>query len=397
MPDAPLTCLDLWFRAGSFREAPGEEGLAHFLEHMVFKGSACHEAGEFDRKIEALSGSSNAATGFDDVHFHVLVPSKVVAPALDLLLDLVLKPALLPAEYSLEREVVLEEIAQHNDQPDEKVFQKLLSTCWSNHAYGRPILGFEKSLKNSNPSTMKSFHKRLYRASNCCLSIAGVLPKGIKRLVSNSQLSDLKGGSDEVNTKEQFQKLEFYKKRVEIEVSRLESARLLMAWPIGAAQEQLMLMGADITTTLFAEGRCSRLVQRLREELQLVESIDMDVTVLERGGLILLEACCKKEVLESVEVEIHKILRESLCSVPDQLELNRACHLVKNGLCFNLEASSQVAGLAGSQALWHRQQPLLKPLENISYWTGSKLRDEIFTRLQPEMSCTLIATPIETD
>ena len=182
MPDAPLTCLDLWFRAGSFTEAPGEEGLAHFLEHMVFKGSACHEAGEFDRKIEALSGSSNAATGFDDVHFHVLVPSKVVAPALDLLLDLVLKPALLPAEYSLEREVVLEEIAQHNDQPDEKVFQKLLSTCWSNHAYGRPILGFEKSLKNSNPSTMKSFHKRLYRASNCCLSIAGVLPKGINFL-----------------------------------------------------------------------------------------------------------------------------------------------------------------------------------------------------------------------
>ena len=212
MPDAPLTCLDLWFRAGSFREAPGEEGLAHFLEHMVFKGSACHKAGEFDREIEALGGSSNAATGFDDVHYYVSVPSNVIEPALELLLSLVITPLINEDSFETERQVVLEEIAQHDDQPDEQIIQKLLETCWPNHAYGRPILGFEKSLKNSNPSTMKSFHKRLYRASNCCLSIAGVLPTGIKRLVSNSQLADLKGGSDEVNTKEQFQKPEFHKK-----------------------------------------------------------------------------------------------------------------------------------------------------------------------------------------
>ena len=73
---------------------------------------------------------------------------------------------------------------------------------------------------------------------------------------------------------------------------------------------------------------------------------------------------------------------------PSEPELDRASHLVKNGLCFNLEASSQVAGLAGSQALWNRQQPLLKPLKNISYWTASKLRDEIFTQLQPDSIIT---------
>ncbi len=377
-------------------ERPGEEGLAHFLEHMVFKGSKSSEAGEFDRKIEALGGSSNAATGFDDVHFHVLVPSKVVAPALDLLLDLVLKPALQPDEYSMEREVVLEEIAQHNDQPDEQVFQKLLSTCWASHSYGRPILGYEKSLKNSDPKTMRGFHDRLYTAQNCCLSIAGVFPKEIKNLIANSQLSDLKDNSRKESSAKESQKLRFDRQRVEIGVSRLESARFLMAWPIGPAQDQLMLMGADIATSLFSEGRRSRLVQRLREDLQIVESVDMDVTVLERGGLILLEACCRKDEVEKVENEIHKILKESLLTLPCQPELDRACHLVKNGLCFNLEASSQVAGLAGSQALWNRQQPLLKPLKNISYWTASKLRDEIFTQLQPEMSCTVIATPTET-
>ena len=132
MPDADLTCLDFWCRGGSTFEDHGEEGLAHFLEHMVFKGSATLQAGEFDRRIEALGGSSNAATGFDDVHFHVLVPSSCAQNALDLLLDLVLNPALREDAYGMERDVVLEEIAQYRDQPDEQVFQTLsVSGFWT--------------------------------------------------------------------------------------------------------------------------------------------------------------------------------------------------------------------------------------------------------------------------
>ena len=99
MPDTPLTCIDLWVRAGSSTERLGEEGIAHFLEHMVFKGSVCLEAGEFDKKIEALGGSSNAATGFDDVHYHVLVPPDVIYKALELLLTLVFTPTFPPEAF----------------------------------------------------------------------------------------------------------------------------------------------------------------------------------------------------------------------------------------------------------------------------------------------------------
>ena len=133
MPDSQLTCLDFWCQAGSAYENPGEEGLAHFLEHMVFKGSRYLREGEFDQKIEALGGSSNAATGFDEVHFYVLVPQKAAPSALELLLDLVLSPSLSSEAYALEREVVLEEIAQYQDQPDEKVVQHLLKMCWGDH------------------------------------------------------------------------------------------------------------------------------------------------------------------------------------------------------------------------------------------------------------------------
>ena len=395
MPDAPLTCLDLWCKAGSSSEHKGEEGIAHFLEHMVFKGSNHLKAGEFDREIEALGGSSNAATGFDDVHFHVLVPPTAATEALELLLNLVLTPALRPEAYATERDVVLEEIAQYQDQPDDQVLKQLLEACCDEHPYGRPILGFEASLKKSAPEQMREFHRRHYRGPNCCLAIAGAIPQGLEEILSNSQLAAL----DEITTEGVDPacrpNLSFRKGRLEIQVPRLESTRLLMTWPMPPARNQEMVMGADLVTTLLAEGRRSRLVHQLREELQIVESIDMDITVLEQGSLVLLEACCQEKQLKRVEKEIHNLLQASLASTPKNQEIERARQLISNGLCFSLEAASQVAGIAGNQALWNRPQPLLAPLKHLSTWTPERLHKEILPLLQPEHSFTLIARPME--
>ncbi len=395
MPDAPLTCLDIWCRAGSSSEKPGEEGLAHFLEHMVFKGSENLLEGEFDRQIEALGGSSNAATGFDDVHYHILVPPNVALPGLELLLNLVLSPSIHHDAFCIEREVVLEEIAQYKDQPDEQVFQKLLESCLAPHAYGRPILGLEESLKKSEPKNLKDFHQRLYKPENICLSIAGQIPKGIENFLSNSYLAELKNITGVNSPDSTSQTLIFNKGRMEIQIPRLEASRLLMAWQIGPAKNQLLTMGADIATSLLAEGRRSRMVSKLRENLQIVESIDMDITVLEQGGLVLLEACCHESNLDLVEKEIHKELSKSMKTNFNKHELDRACQLVKNGLYFSLETTSQVAGLAGNQTLWNRNQSLLKPLKYINYWTESQLKLDIFDLLQPEEGFTLIARPKE--
>ncbi len=395
MPDSPLTCLDLWCRAGSSVEEKGEEGLAHLLEHMVFKGSKTLGPGEFDLRIEALGGSSNAATGFDDVHFHVLVPPLEVESALSLLLDLVLAPSLQEKEFYTERDVVLEEIAQYRDQPDEKVFQKLMKNCWGNHPYGRPILGYEESLNSINTKTIRSFHERLYTGRNCCLSIAGALPRDLENLIRNSLLSELPINSQDELMKSDLKEDVFQPGRIEVEIPRLESGRLMMAWQIPSANEQIKIMGADIATTLLSEGRRSRLVQRLREDLQIVESIDMDVTVLEQRSMVLLEACCLEENLEVVEKEINQLLQESLETTPNIAETERAHQLVRNGLYFSLECSSQVAGLAGAQTLWNRYQSLLEPLKYIDYWNPSRLKEEIFPLLQSQTSFILVARPQE--
>ncbi len=393
MPNAPLTCLDLWIKAGSLYEEKGEEGLAHFLEHMVFKGGENLKEGDFDRQIEALGGSSNAATGFDDVHFHVLIPPEAIEQALDLLLNLVLTPSFDSKAYEIEREVVLEEIAQHNDQQDEKIFQKLLELCWKDHAYGRPILGYKESLVKSNPKTMRGFHNRCYSSDNFVLSIAGNLPNGIEDIVQKSQLSTVEQSSIKSQANPKIKKIPFHKGRTEIEFDRIETSRIIMAWPFSSAKYQSFVIGADIATSLLAEGRRSRLVKHLREELQIVDSIEMDITILENGGLVILEASCKEENLSYVEAEIHNLLKESIEKPIKEKELKRAKKLVSNSLCFSLELSSNVAAIAGSQALWGRHQPLLSQLDLINYWNKDKIKDEIFSLFQPSDSCILIANP----
>ncbi|MGC6482299.1 MAG: M16 family metallopeptidase [Synechococcus sp.] len=393
MAEAGLTCLDFWCRAGSAFERPGEEGLAHFLEHMVFKGSERLGAGEFDLKVEALGGSSNAATGFDDVHFHVLVPPEGAEEALELLLDLVLEPALRSDAFAMERDVVLEEIAQYRDQPDEVVVQKLLMSCCSNHPYGRPILGWEDSLNASTPATMSAFHQRRYRGPNCAMVVAGALPNHLHTRLTQGRLAQLDG--PEQTSNDPLPTLQVRPGRDSIAVDRLEAARLLMAWPAAPAHQQRTVMGYDLATTLLAEGRRSRLVERLREDLQIVESIDMDLTTLEQGSLVMLEACCAPERIDQVEQEVKRILASAGHSPITEEELQRSRQLVGNGLRFSLEAPGSVAAMTGPQALWRSPQNPLAPLKDLDAWRGASLQQQVLTQLHPDQAFTLIALPGE--
>ena len=151
------------------------------------------------------------------------------------------------------------------------------------------------------------------------------------------------------------------------------------------------MMAADLATTLLGEGRRSRLVNRLREELQIVESVSMDLSVLEQGSLITLEVICPDEHLEAVEKEVNRQLRAMAEELVSDQELKRGQQLVSNGLRYALESTGQVSGLSASQTLWDRQQDLLRPLAFLPLWTAERLRSDLFPRLQPEQAFVLIA------
>ena len=388
--DSTLTCIDFWCRGGSIYEIRGEEGLAHFLEHMIFKGSKNLKEGEFDLKVESLGGSSNAATGLDDVHYYVLVPPEYIEEALSLLLELILFPSIEKNAFDMEKEVVLEEIAQNIEQPDEIIYMKLLKECCSPHRYSRPILGNKNTLENIIPKQMKLFHKNHYVGSNCTLCVAGNLPNEINSIINNSKLKQLKSTTENKIEKKEFTFNTGYKKEI---IPRLEGGRILKAWRLPPAKEQILILGAEIAATMLCEGKSSLIVKKLREEKRIIESIDIDLQILEEGGLILLEVCCAQENLKIAEDEINKLLKESNEVLFTSKELKRAKKLVANNIYFSQELSTQIASTLGSQALWGRHQSILRSIEELSYWTSKRLNKLIFPLFNPVNSFTLIAEP----
>ena len=145
--ELPLISIDIWCKAGSSFEEVDKNGTAHFLEHMIFKGSNKIMPGEFDYKIESLGGLSNASTGYDDVHYHVLVPPTNFKESLALLTNIVFSPDFNPDEFTKEKGVVIDEIKQQNDQPEERLFNYFLKRVWLSPNYANSILGTENSIK----------------------------------------------------------------------------------------------------------------------------------------------------------------------------------------------------------------------------------------------------------
>lgn len=392
LPEAPLICLDLWCRAGSAFETPAESGMAHFLEHMVFKGSDRLPAGAFDLQIEALGGNSNAATGFDDVHYHVLVPPAAMAEACDLLLDLVLRPRLAQEDLDLERQVVLEELAQSQDQPDEMALQTLLQLGCGDHPYGRAILGERDQLEAHTAATMRSFQQRLYGAEHCVLALSGPLEQvQMATLLEHLERSPL-GTLPHTAAVPPPPLLQLRAGEHRRPFARLEAARLLMAWSLPGASDRQAVAAMDLATSLLAEGRRSRLVARLREELRLVESIDLDLQVLECGSLALLEAVCDPDDLPLVRVQIERVLDDVQQRMPTGGELDRGRKLVANGYRFGLEAAAGIAGVIGNGSLWRRPSDLNDPLRALRGVDALQLQQS-FALLDPARACVLEAVP----
>ena len=386
---APLVCLDFWCRAGSAFETHQESGMAHFLEHMVFKGSTHLGPGEFDRRIEALGGSSNAATGYDDVHYHVLIPPAAAPEAVDLLLDLVLCPRLEAEAFAMERQVVLEELAQSEDQPEEVAVQTLLARACPDHPYGLPILGRRERLQAHDPAAMADFHRRMYGVGRCELALSGAVDSALLEHVARGPLATLGAVADPPPPPP----LLLQPGEHRLTLPRLEAARLLMAWWQPAASDLSGLMGADLATTVLAEGRRSRLVERLREQLRIVESIDLDLHPMECGSLAILEAVCGEDDLQEVRQAIEQVWAEVMDETLGDMEWARARRLVANSYRFGLESPGAVAGVIGNSHLWGRRTPLSAPLRELECWTPERLRQEALRRLEPSLATVLEVVP----
>src|SRR5207244_9688657 len=151
-----VVAVQLWMRMGGRDEAPDELGLAHYIEHMIFKGTATRPPGSIDRLIEGFGGTSNAFTSYDFTHYDVVVPAERVREGMELLADIGVNASFPPAEIDGERQVVFEEMRLLEDDPDKFLVRRLSEVAFAGHPYGRPLLGTRDQIQQLTRETLNA-------------------------------------------------------------------------------------------------------------------------------------------------------------------------------------------------------------------------------------------------
>ncbi len=354
-PATPVAAVDVWVNAGAIAEPDEWSGMAHFLEHMIFKGTERLAPGAFDLAIEGRGGMTNAATSYDYAHYFITTAAQHLAETLPYLAELLLHAAIPDDEFGRERQVVLEEMRQSYDNPDWVAFQSLNELVYQRHPYGRSILGTEETLMARSTAEMRQFHQAHYQPEAMTVVVVGdVTQEAAIDLVSQT-FQPFAPAVDCPRCEPEAEPPITSIRRQELCLPRLEQARLMMAW-MGPGidsqsqdlDEQLQAAyGLDVLSVVLAEGRTSRLVWELREERNLVQAIDSGFSLQRESGLFTISAWLEPENLERVEAIICDRLSQ-LAAVPiTEAELARCKRLLCNDYAFSTETPSQLAGLYG--------------------------------------------------
>ncbi|QSJ20613.1 insulinase family protein [Nostoc sp. UHCC 0702] len=343
----PVVVADVWVRAGATLEPKPWYGMAHFLEHMIFKGTATLPPGMFDHKIENRGGVSNAATSYDYAHYSLTTAAPYLEDTLPHLGELLLNAAIPEDEFARERDVVLEEIRSCYDDPDWLGFQALNKSVYQNHAYGRSVLGSEQELMQQSPEAMRCFHRTHYQPENMTVVVVGGIAQQPAWELVNNSFVNFPERSDCPLAPKVVEPGIAEIRRQELYLPRIEQARLLMAWVVPGVEQLRTAHGLDLLSVILAEGRTSRLVRELREELQLVQGICSNFSLQRESSLFTITAWLEPEKLDQVEYLIRTHLHDLQTKGITKQELARTRRLLCNEYAFSTETPNQLTGLYG--------------------------------------------------
>ncbi|UKO96689.1 M16 family metallopeptidase [Nostoc sp. UHCC 0870] len=347
IPTTPVVVADVWVRAGSIHEPEPWFGMAHFLEHMIFKGTATLQPGMFDHNIENTGGVSNAATSYDYANYSLTTAATYIEDTLPHLGELLLNAAIPEDEFVRERDVVLEEIRASYDDPDSVGFQSLLQSVYQEHPYGRAILGNAQELMQHSPEAMRCFHRTHYQPENMTVVMAGGINQQLAWDLVHKSFGNFGERGECPPIKPLTKPVISGVRRQELSLPHLEQARLLMGWLVPGVEELRAAYGLDLLSVLLAEGRTSRLVRDLREEQQLVQGICSNFSLQREASLFTITAWLEPEHLEIVENLILSHLDDIFSQGINENQLARTRRLLCNEYAFSTETPNQLSGMYG--------------------------------------------------
>ncbi|MEW6266950.1 MAG: pitrilysin family protein [Thermodesulfobacteriota bacterium] len=284
---APVVSMLTWIKVGSASEKPGEYGLAHLLEHMVFKGTARRGPGVIAREIEASGGQINAYTSYDQTVYYINMASRFAGRGLDVLADMVFSPALDSEEFRREKEVVIEEIRRSEDIPTRRLSKAVFGRAFKVHPYGRPVIGFSESVTAISRETAVEFHRRFYHPGNAVLVMAGDFDPEQIRTVILERFGRQPGLP--VQTENRPVEPPQRESALEILRSDVKTATLDLAFHIPAFSSR-ETPALDLLAVIAGDGRTSRLYQRIKREKELAHEISAEAYTPRDPGLFIVNA-----------------------------------------------------------------------------------------------------------
>jgi zinc protease len=378
---APVVTSALFYRAGTRDEPAGHGGVAHFLEHMMFKGSGRYGPGEIDRITQALGGVNNAFTSHDGTVYYFNFAADRWTEALAIETDRISSLTLDPEQVASERQVILEEIAMYDSEPWDSLEMAVHERLFAGHPYGRPVLGTRDELLATDHTVLRGFHSRFYRPDNTVLVVAGDVGDEALDAVERT-LGRLPAGAAQRSGPTPPSVLPSSLER--LERRKGEVARLLLALPApaGSHPDHPALRLAAI---LLGDGRTSRLQHTLVEEEQLCVWAAADLS----EGLDASMMTIAVEVVPGieparVEARVLELIADLFRNPPGEEELERCRQIAAADWVFGHEKVHQQAVSAGLAMALFDLEHLDRHLDQILATGPDRLLEVADRYLHPE-------------
>jgi zinc protease len=318
-----VVALQLWVKAGGRDEAAAELGLAHYLEHMLFKGTATRPPGYVERDVEGMGGRINAGTSWDYTFYHTVLPARRAAPGIEMLADVAVNASLDASLLEAEKQVVLEEMRMNEDTPQRFLVRQLFLSAFEGHPYGRPVIGRPELVTALSRETLLGFYRRHYAAEAFALVVVGAVnPDEVLRVARETlgRLPRRGSGSGRLPPPPPPAA-----RTVRLDFPRAGGqAHLGLAWQAPRLDHAETPALDLLMSILGRRSKASRLVASLRERQGLVSTIAGGLSAMEGAGLLTVTAQLPPEHLaraeEQILAEMRRVREEGVAGI----ELRRA-------------------------------------------------------------------------
>jgi len=369
--------VGVWLTRGSRHEPAEHPGIAHFVEHMLFKGTPGRNAEEIAQQVDSIGGQIDAFTSKEYAGYYLKVLDEHLPLAVDILADLICNPLFAADEIEREKKVILEEIKMVEDTPDDLVHELFAEGFWINHPLGRPILGTPSSVSALDQKTLKEYFSQTYVAANFVVVAVGNLEHWRVVELLEKALANAPHKGPDAN-----QKAPTVAPVIQVRNKELEQSHIVFGTEALPQHHPERYAGYALNTTL-GGSMSSRLFQNVREKRGLAYSVFSGLSAYQDAGALSIYAGCANdavaELIDVVVAEIRQMKAGGLLPV----ELRRAKDHLKGSLMLGLESTSSRMSHLARQEMYRDQMTgldeMLASIEKVTEADVLRLADRFFT------------------